>query len=78
MSDCLLDSSLTEDLKAKCDVVCSLFEEAMRLDFAKIKENLPIFQFNGQNKRDEFTHKLWSIESVAILLKAFAVAYEYV
>ena len=32
VDNCLLDASLREDLKGKCAVVCSSFEEAMRLD----------------------------------------------
>ena len=79
-SKCVLDASLKEDLKAKCAVVCSSFEEAIRLDLVKIKELLPIFQPIDVLKRDQlreqdFTHELRSIERVAILMTAFAVAY---
>ena len=49
----MLDVSLQEDLKAKCAVVCSSFEEAIRLDMVKIKESLPIFQAKGVIKRDQ-------------------------
>ena len=53
VSKCVLDASLKEGLKAKCAVVCSPFEEAMRLDLVKTEELLPIFQPNGVIERDQ-------------------------
>ena len=79
MSNRLLDYSLKEDLKAKCAVVCSPFEETMRLDFVKIEEQLPIFQPNGKKERDQLREQnlhmnCGLLTGVAILMIGFAFA----